>query len=71
MNAKRKTVSLANTPVRRALAKAKRSTLVILFVAGIAAGFVYKACFQDNAQSATPAPAAPVAPAAPAATTQP
>ena len=45
MDTKKATVSLANTPVQRALAKAKRSTLLILFVVGIAAGLIYKTYF--------------------------
>lgn len=62
MSAKKTTVSLANTPVQRALAKAKRSTLVILFVVGITAGFVYKAWFQDKPGDATPPAAATTQP---------
>lgn len=54
MTAKKKTVSIANTPVRRALARAKRSSLILLFAVGIAAGFVYKQYFQEPpAQPAT------------------
>ena len=52
------TVSLANTPVQRALAKAKRSLLILLFVLGITAGFVYKAYFQENPGNAAPPAAA-------------
>ncbi|SBW09810.1 exported hypothetical protein [uncultured delta proteobacterium] len=62
MSTKKKTVSLANTPVQRALAKAKRSTLIILFAVGIAAGFVYKAYFQDKPGDATPPAAATAQP---------
>lgn len=47
------TVSLANTPVRRALAKARRSTLLLLFAAGLVMGFVYKAYFADENASVT------------------
>jgi hypothetical protein len=36
------TVSLANTPVRRALARAKRSSLIILFIVGIVGGIIVK-----------------------------
>lgn len=46
------TVSLANTPVRRALAKAKRSTLLLLFAAGLVFGFVYKTYFADHSRPA-------------------
>lgn len=45
---KNTTVSLANTPVRRALAKAKRSTLFLVFAAGLVLGFVYKAYSADE-----------------------
>ena len=48
------TISLAKTPVQRALAKAKRSTLLILFVLGLAGGFVYKVYFQTAPEAATP-----------------
>lgn len=48
------TVSIANTPVQRALAKAKRSTLLILFIVGIAAGFVYKTYSTKEPGDATP-----------------
>ena len=47
------TVSLANTPVRRALARAKRSTLLLLFAAGLVLGFVYTAHFADETPPAT------------------
>ena len=39
------TVSLANTPVRRALARARRSTLIILLLAGFLVGLAYKLYF--------------------------
>ncbi|CAK7008574.1 MAG: hypothetical protein DELT_00348 [Desulfovibrio sp.] len=42
MSTKKSTVSIANTPVQRALAKAKRSTLLILFIVGIVGGIIYK-----------------------------
>ena len=48
MAKKTTTISLANTPVQRALARAKRSSLIILFVLGITAGFVYKAFFNEQ-----------------------
>lgn len=57
MAKKTTTISLANTPVQRALARAKRSSLIILFVLGITAGFVYKAFFSEqpaNTVEATP-----------------
>ncbi|MDL2210634.1 hypothetical protein LJC26_07520 [Desulfovibrio sp. OttesenSCG-928-O18] len=48
MTTEKTTISVTNTPVQRALAKAKRSTLVILFVAGILVAFVYKNYFKDQ-----------------------
>ncbi len=36
------TVSLANTPVRRALARARGSTLLLLFAVGLLLGAVYR-----------------------------
>ena len=51
------TVSLGNTPVQRALAKAKKSSLLLLFVIGITAGFVYKTYFAEK-PGETPSPAA-------------
>ncbi|MCC8193280.1 MAG: hypothetical protein LIP28_01355 [Deltaproteobacteria bacterium] len=47
MSKRTTTVSLARTPVQRALAKAKRSTLLLLFALGVAAGLIYKAYFQE------------------------
>lgn len=63
MAKKATTISISNTPVQRALARAKRSSLIILFVLGIAAGFVYKTFFSQQptdikAVEVTP-PAAP------------
>lgn len=40
---KKTTVSIANTPVQRALARAKRSTLLLLLAAGVVAGYLYRA----------------------------
>ena len=55
---KKTTISLAKTPVQRALANTKRSTLLLLFVVGILAGFFCKAYFKDPAPAAnTPAAA--------------
>ena len=54
MTAKKNTVSLASTPVQRALAKAKRSTLLLLFVAGIAFGLVYKSCTKEGVPAGSP-----------------
>lgn len=56
MTVKKTTVSIANTPVQRALARARRSTLLILFAVGIIAGLVYKMYFKD--EPAPPPPAA-------------
>ncbi len=53
---KRTTFSLANTPVRRALDRAKRSTLILLLASGLVVGFVYKTWFKT--------PDAPVQPPA-------
>lgn len=55
MSDKKVTVSLANTPVRRALARARRSTLLLLFAVGLIAGFVYKAYFADKPAPGNPA----------------
>lgn len=55
---KKTTVSLGNTPVQRALKKARRSSLILLFAIGIAAGFVYKAYFAEQAGDAQPPAAA-------------
>ena len=38
----RNTVSLARTPVRRALARANARILLLLFAAGLAAGLLWK-----------------------------
>ena len=54
MQNEKTTVSLARTPVQRALAKAKRGTLLLLFALGIAGGFVYKTYFQTAPEAATP-----------------
>ena len=54
MDTQKTTVSIANTPVQRALSKAKRSTLLILFIVGITAGFVYKTYFGKESVNATP-----------------
>ena len=54
MQKKTSTVSLAKTPVQRALAKAKRGTLLLLFILGIAGGFVYKTYFQAAPETASP-----------------
>lgn len=51
------TVSLGNTPVQRALKKARRSSLILLFALGITAGFVYKAYFAEQAGEQPPAAA--------------
>lgn len=51
------TISLANTPVQRALARAKRSSLIILFILGITCGFVYKAFFSGQPTDAATDPA--------------
>jgi len=54
---KRTTISLANTPVRRALAHAGRSTLMALLLAGVAAGFIHKTCFKAPGARLQPATA--------------
>jgi hypothetical protein len=36
------TVSLANTPVRRALARSRRSWLILLFLGGLVGGLLVK-----------------------------
>ena len=41
-NEPRNTVSLARTPVRRALARANARILLLLFAAGLAAGLIWK-----------------------------
>jgi hypothetical protein len=41
-NESRNTVSLARTPVRRALARADARILLLLFAAGLAAGLIWK-----------------------------
>lgn len=50
-------VSIANTPVQRALRRAKRSTLILLFALGILAGFVYRNYFQETPAAAPAADA--------------
>ena len=52
---KKKTLSLANTPVRRALNRAQRSTLLILVAAGFMLGLVYKTYFAEK-PAPVPAP---------------
>lgn len=54
MTKKTTTVSIGNTPVQRALRNAKRSTLLILFAAGIIGGLVYKAYFSEQPGDVTP-----------------
>lgn len=54
MAKKASSVSLGNTPVQRALRNAKRSTLLILFAAGIVGGLVYKAYFSEKPEDVTP-----------------
>jgi len=41
------TISLADTPVHRALSRARRSTLVILLLAGFLVGIAYKFYFSQ------------------------
>ncbi len=57
MAEKKSTVSLKNTPVRRALDKAKRSTLLLLFALGLLAGLVYKVYFAERPAAEQPAAA--------------
>lgn len=54
----KKTVSIKNTPVQRALGKSKKPLLLVLFVVGILGGFFYKQYVNDK----------PFEPAPPAAT---
>lgn len=49
------TISVGNTPVQRALKNTKRSTLIILFLLGIAASFVYKSYVQEKPVTQPPA----------------
>ena len=55
MTDKKTTVSIANTPVQRALARARRSTLLILFAVGIIGGLVYKMYVKDEPVPTPPA----------------
>jgi len=64
MAKKTTTVSLANTPVQRGLARVKRSSLIILFALGITAGFVYKAFFNEQPATAGDVTAVEAAPPA-------
>lgn len=43
---KKKTMSLARTPVRRALDRAKGSSLLLLLAAGFIAGIIYNVYFK-------------------------
>ena len=49
------TVSIKNTPVQRALARAKKSTLLLLLVGGLVAGYVYKQYFAEKTVQDAPA----------------
>ncbi len=55
---KKSTVSLANTPVQRALRRARRSTLLLLFILGLAAGILYNASSGPEKTGDAPPPAA-------------
>ena len=57
MDTKKNTVSIAKTPVQRALSKAKRSTLLILFIVGIIAGLIYKTYTEKEPGRTTPSTA--------------
>lgn len=58
MEQKKTSVSLSRTPVRRALSRARRSTLLLLLAAGIVTGLLYKAYFKEPAAQAPQTPAA-------------
>lgn len=54
MTKKKSTVSLANTPVQRALSRSSRGGLIILFVLGIASGLAYQVLFNTPPEPAAP-----------------
>lgn len=51
------TVSVANTPVRRAVTRSSKTLLLALFILGIAAGWVYNRYWR-NTPAPAPAPSA-------------
>lgn len=44
----KKTVSIKNTPVQRALRKSKKPLLLALFIVGILGGYLYKKYVDDT-----------------------
>ena len=50
----KKTVSIKNTPVQRALSRSKKPLLLALFVVGILGGYLYKNYVNDKPFDSTP-----------------